>query len=200
MRRATVAAGVAALIAAMSGCGFPVESRDEALAFNPDALPGCVPQGSNFNGTVVLMAQAVPTASLLPCVRGLPVGWNLAGLDISDGRAEFWFNSDREGNRALTIQLTESCAMGPATRIPSTRTEVQRWESVTRVTDGYGGLRYFVYDGGCTTYTFDLHGESRAQPLAALSAAFDFVDRDEVAQQVEEWSDGKVQLDPATTR
>jgi hypothetical protein len=197
MRRARVATAATALVLTTSGCGTTVEGT---IALNPRSLPACFSQGSQFNGTVVLMAQAVPSASLLPCVRGLPVGWTLAGVDISDGQAEVWFNSDREGNRALTIQLTPSCEMGPATRIPSTRSEIQRFETVTRVTNGYGGQRYFVYDGGCTTYTFDLRGEERAQPLAVIAAAFDFVDRDDVAQQVEEWSDGKLQLDPATTR
>jgi hypothetical protein len=192
-----VAAGAAALMVAMSGCATTVE---DAIALNPQSLPACAPKGSQFDNTVVLMAQAVPTASLLPCVRGLPVGLSLAGVNVSDGNAELWFDSDREGSRALTIELTRSCTMGPATRIPSTRAEIQRFETVTRVTNGYGGQRYFVYEGGCTTYTFNLRGEGRAQPLAALTAAFDFVDRDEVAQQVEEWSDGKLRLDPATTR
>jgi hypothetical protein len=192
-----VAAGAAALMVAMSGCATTVE---DAIAVNPQSLPACVPKGSQFDNTVVLMAQAVPTASLLPCVRGLPVGLSLAGVNISDGNAEFWFDSDREGSRALTIELTRSCTMGPATRIPSTRSEIQRFETVTRVTNGYGGQRYFHYEGGCTTYTFNLRGEGRAQPLAALTAAFDFVDRDEVAQQVQEWSDGKLRLDPASTR
>jgi hypothetical protein len=195
VRRATALAGVAGIVLALSGCATAVE---EVIPLNPNAVPACVAQGSEFNSTVVLMAQSVPTASLLPCVRSLPVGWRLAGADIANGKAELWFDSDRQGNRALTIELTPSCEMGPATRIPSTRSEIERFETITRVTNGYGGLRYFIYEGGCTLYTFDLRGEERAQPLAALTAAFDFIDRDEVAQQVEEWSDGQLELDPAT--
>jgi hypothetical protein len=193
MRRLALAAGVAGLVLTISGC---TAAREEVIGFNPDAMPACLPQSNEFNSTVVLMAQAVPSASLLPCVRGLPVGWELSGVNISDGLAQFWFDSTAEGQRAVVVELMRSCEMGPVTRIPSTMPEVQRYEQTTRVTDGYGGKRYFTYAGGCTTYTFDLHGESRAQPLAALTQAFDFIDRDEVAQQVDEWSDGRIELDP----
>lgn len=33
-----------------------------------------------------LQAQAVPSASLVPCVRDLPIGWSLANVAVNDGR------------------------------------------------------------------------------------------------------------------
>jgi len=41
------------------------------------------------NRTMILMAQAVPTAEQLPCIRSLPFGWSLAGATIVRGRATF---------------------------------------------------------------------------------------------------------------
>jgi membrane-associated phospholipid phosphatase/tRNA A-37 threonylcarbamoyl transferase component Bud32 len=41
------------------------------------------------NRTMILMAQAVPTAEQLPCIRSLPLGWSLAGATIVRGRATF---------------------------------------------------------------------------------------------------------------
>jgi hypothetical protein len=35
------------------------------------------------------MAQAVPTAEQLPCIRSLPLGWSLTGATIVRGRATF---------------------------------------------------------------------------------------------------------------
>ena len=34
-----------------------------------------------------LQAQAVPSASLVPCVRELPVGWSLENVAVNDGRS-----------------------------------------------------------------------------------------------------------------
>jgi tRNA A-37 threonylcarbamoyl transferase component Bud32 len=34
-----------------------------------------------------LMAQSVPSASLVPCVRSLPAGWSVAQVTVSDGRS-----------------------------------------------------------------------------------------------------------------
>ena len=193
MRRLTSAAAVAGVVLATAGCVGPQETIIPRI--NPDAMPACAPQNGEFNNTVVLMAQAVPSASLLPCVRGLPVDWTLTGVNISDGLASFWFDSAIQGQRAMQVDVTASCQTGPATRIPSTRPEVERYEQTLRVTDGYGGKRYFIYAGGCTTYIFNLLGESRALPLAELTLALDFIDREELADQINEWSDGRVQLD-----
>src|SRR6266581_2169385 len=41
------------------------------------------------NRTMILMAQAVPTAEQLPCIRSLPLGWSLTGATIVRGRATF---------------------------------------------------------------------------------------------------------------
>jgi tRNA A-37 threonylcarbamoyl transferase component Bud32/membrane-associated phospholipid phosphatase len=34
-----------------------------------------------------LLAQSVPSASLVPCLRSLPTGWTLAGVTVNDGRS-----------------------------------------------------------------------------------------------------------------
>ena len=36
---------------------------------------------------MILTAQAVPTAALLPCIAALPPGWQAGGADISSGKA-----------------------------------------------------------------------------------------------------------------
>ena len=44
-----------------------------------------------------LQAQAVPTASLVPCVRALPVGWSFGNVAVNDGRSVIALNHDRAG-------------------------------------------------------------------------------------------------------
>ena len=41
------------------------------------------------NRTMVLMAQAVPSATKLPCIRSLPLGWSLSSSRIVRGRVSF---------------------------------------------------------------------------------------------------------------
>jgi hypothetical protein len=47
-----------------------------------------------------LMAQAVPSASLVPCVQLLPVGRTLAAVKVQDGHAHISFDTDRAGAAA----------------------------------------------------------------------------------------------------
>ena len=54
-------------------------------------------------------AQAVPSAALLPCIAALPSGWSIDGVDIASGKASFWLDSDRAGERAATITLAAAC-------------------------------------------------------------------------------------------
>ena len=55
--------------------------------------PGC-----GTGHSMILSAQAVPSAALLPCIAALPAGWSVGGTDIASGRASFWLDcSARQG-------------------------------------------------------------------------------------------------------
>ena len=58
---------------------------------------------------MILAAQAVPSAALLPCVAALPSGWQVGGADIASGRSVFWLDSDQAGARAVTVTLSAAC-------------------------------------------------------------------------------------------
>src|SRR6185437_8878288 len=47
--------------------------------------------------SMILSAQAVPSAALLPCIAALPAGWSIDGVDIASGKASFGLDSDRAG-------------------------------------------------------------------------------------------------------
>ena len=176
-------------------------------------LPGCVrvdtltselvackegDDGTPSNG-VVLMAQSVPSASWVPCLEGMPLGWHFAGMDVDRGSARFWLDSDRDGLRAIEIRLTGSCSTSRATEIPSDRPEMRRLERVNQVTPLYIGRRYYVFDGGCITVVFRLSGENRGEPLAVATQGLGAVPRDLLQEMVHEDSDGRLQLDPPST-
>ena len=178
----------------LAGCGVvvtvgPVNS-DLVACKEGDA-------GTPSNG-VVLMAQAVPTASWVPCLQGMPLGWHFSDMDVDRGLARFWLDSDRDGMRAIEIRLTRSCFTSGATEIPSDRPEMRRLERVSQVTPLYVGRRYYLFDGGCITVVFRLSGENRGEPLAVATQGLGAVPRDDLRAMVHEDSGGRLDLDPPT--
>ncbi len=153
-------------------------------------------EGAAGNG-VVLMAQSVPRASWVPCLRtALPLGWDFGTLDARNGVSRFWLDSDRDKDKAIEVRLEASCDTSGATEILSDRDEMDRLERVTMTTPRFEGERYYVFDGGCITFVFRLRGESRGEPLALVTQAVGTVSRADLAAQVREETDGRLELDP----
>jgi hypothetical protein len=156
-------------------------------------------RGTPSNG-VVLMAQAVPSASWVPCLEGMPLGWYFSGMDVDRGTGRFWLDSDRDGTHAIEVRLTRSCVTSGATEIPSDRPEMRRLERVSQVSPLYIGRRFYLFDGGCITVVFRLSGENRGEPLAVATQGLGAVPREELRTMVRDESDGRLELDPATAK
>jgi hypothetical protein len=189
-RAGPAAALAGALALSLSGCVAPVSS-----SFG--AAPACsIGDDAKAANGVLLMAQAVPTASRVPCVQGLPLGWHFAGLEARDGEASFWLDSDRDGARAIEVRLTPECDTGGATEIPSDRDGMRRLERVTAVTPQYRGSRFYLFTGGCLTVVFTLAGDNRGEPLALATQAIGVLRRAQLDDQVRAETGGRLGLDP----
>ncbi len=192
VRRAAVTALVGVPLLA-AGCGA-------GAAGTIGAVPACATgDDARAANAVVLMAQAVPTATWVPCVESVPVGWTFAGLEAQTGSARFWLDSDRDGVHAIEVRLTAGCDTDGATEIPSERDGLRRFERVTQVTPQYLGRRQYVFPGGCVTVVFRLSGDNRGEPLALATQSLGVLGREELAAQVHEESGGRLQLDPPAT-
>ena len=55
---------------------------------------GVYPPACGTGHSMILSAQAVPSAALLPCVAALPSGWTIGGADIASGKTSLRLNSD----------------------------------------------------------------------------------------------------------
>lgn len=77
-------------------------------------LPQCLESGVALPGSLILEAQAVPTAHYGPCISQLEPGWEANDLRAGTGRAWLWLDSDRMGDRFLTVTLQESCDIASA--------------------------------------------------------------------------------------
>ena len=173
----------------LAGCVKPVILDSEVVACREGD------EGTPANG-VILLAQSVPSASWVPCLEVIPLGWDVSGLEATDEDARFWLDSNRDGTRAVEIRLDASCDTGGATRIPSDRDGMERWERVEQVTPEYVGTRYYVFEGGCISLVFRLTGENRAEPLGVATQGIGAVPRDAVRAAVREQTEGRLELDP----
>jgi hypothetical protein len=147
-------------------------------------LPGC----NRADDTVfALIAQSVPSATQLPCIRELPVGWTLSGTDIRDGQTRLWLDSTIAGVHAVELDLQDSCEIGDAVEVPPAPDEVGMRPYVqSDLPPGFSGTRYLRFDGGCVVYRYHFAGS--APPTLALEAeeALSFVPRSAIVQQVRE--------------
>jgi hypothetical protein len=184
---------VAVACLVLAGCGEPVTG-----GFLNPRQPVCRYQGRQATTMVVLMAQAVPTASQLPCVALLPAGWSVSDIFVRNGRARFSLDSDRVGNRAVQVVLERFCTLGNVTRVPSDHPGTRRYQEVISIEPGkrYRGAVYYLFPGGCVTYRLDFRSDEQARPLSEVSLALGFISRDEVRQTVSDYTHGRLQLDP----
>lgn len=183
-----VAAGIALLVIVTAGC---------SVSNDPSGLPTCEQPASGLNSALVLMAQSVPTASQLPCVRSVPVGWEFDGFQARNGRARFQLIASREQSREVVVEMRDECDVTGAAQLPGQESGIRRFERITGAGSVYAGERYHVYQGGCTTYRFDLPGTIGRQALNTVAGALGFVSRETLRQQVREHSDGRLELDPS---
>jgi hypothetical protein len=103
----------------------------------------------------LLEAQAVPSATLIPCITSMPLGWSYGGSDVGAGVARFWLNSDRVGTHAVAVTLTPSCDLSRAREVhlADAPTGLRLFDEPTAAEYG-ATLRHYAFDGGCVTYRF----------------------------------------------
>ncbi|HXZ76448.1 MAG TPA: hypothetical protein VEH31_37040, partial [Streptosporangiaceae bacterium] len=163
IQRVALAAGVltVALVAAFIGV--------QTVA--PDANPGASAPSCGTGHSMILSAQAVPSAAMLPCIAALPSGWSISGADIASGHTTFWLDSDRAGAHAITVTLTAACDTSGARQIPSDQPGMRRFDHTLSLTPRFSDLRFYTFPGGCVTYQFAfVPGASPTLADAAASA------------------------------
>ena len=135
----------------------------------------------------VLMAQSVPSATLIPCIAALPAGWAYGGSDVRDDVGRFWLDSDRGGIHAVEISLAPSCRIAGAVDVTNSTSE----GGVRVFLDEFAlhpfsANKYFVFPGGCVTYRYRFG--PNAEPTLALEAdeAVTFGLRTVLVRQVQE--------------
>lgn len=173
-------AGLALAVVAVYSMFTPV---DLPVAGTPDCVA---------DDAMLLMAQAVPTATAVPCVAAMPVGFDVDAVQIDRGRGRFWLDHEDAGSRAVEVTLRGEgeCSLNGASEVPSDEVGMRRFENPQRLPPGLRSTRTYVLPGGCVTYEFEFDGDTNASLLPALDVALSFLPRDPLVEEAERRSGG----------
>jgi serine/threonine-protein kinase RIO1 len=182
VRRVVLTVGLAAGfgIGAYAGAGLLVPVQD---------LPVYSPPECGSSTALMLAAQAVPSATRLPCIAALPSGWSFNIARVHSGEATVWLNSDRAGSRAVEVTLAAACSDAGGTEVPSDEPGTRRFERPTSVTPRLSGERFYVFDGGCVRYRYDFAPGAPSQLLFDVDEALSFEARSDLVAYVETHDD-----------
>src|SRR5215208_2827467 len=145
---------------------------------------------------LLLMAQSVPTASLVPCVELLPAGWTLGDVVVGNGRSRFTLTSDRGG--VLVAELSASCDLAGAAELTSERAGARRFLRIERNAAGVAMTRAYTCPGGCVTQRLVAPEASRQQLAGESSSALGFTTRDDLDAALRRDSGGRLELEVPT--
>jgi tRNA A-37 threonylcarbamoyl transferase component Bud32 len=127
--------------------------------------------------TMILAAQAVPSATRLPCIASLPTGWSFETGFVHSDRARFTLGIDKVGSSAVEFTLTPACDVSATEGIESDEPGTQWYERHTGSTARYSELRMYRFEGGCVSYRFSFPAGSGAALVLDAEQALDFEHR-----------------------
>jgi tRNA A-37 threonylcarbamoyl transferase component Bud32 len=145
-----------------------------------------------------LLAQSVPSASLVPCLRSLPVGWMVGNVTVNHGRSVISLDHDRAGPGVLVIRLTATCDTRGATEVSSDQPQLRRFQRIDRQTPRFEATRFDRFQGGCVTAQSAVPAANQAEVTSQLATTLHYTSRQALQQALDQRSDGRLRLDPPT--
>jgi hypothetical protein len=177
VRRVPAALAALVIAATQTGC-----------ADGGETIPEC-----RADSRLAIIAQSVPDAAYVPCIRELPTGWSYAGIDVADDGTTISLESDR-ADRRIDVTLTDSCDVGSATPIAPTDEGTRTYQLVESIDPRYAGSFIDVFPGGCIVATYDFERGAHVALVTDLQRAVDLFSRRQLRQELQ--ADLGVSLDP----
>ena len=139
-------------------------------------LAGCASAGDPVPGCrdplrLAIVAQSVPSASYLPCLRDLEPGWTTSGFDPAQDGTSFLLDSDRSPGQPVTVRFSTACRTSGASPSPARAPGVLTYTRLESIRPRFAGRLYDVFPGGCVTYTFDFSHGSQIALMEQFKAA-----------------------------
>jgi tRNA A-37 threonylcarbamoyl transferase component Bud32/membrane-associated phospholipid phosphatase len=151
-------------------------------------IPRC--QGDEH---LAVVAQSVPDAAYLPCVKPLPVGLSFGSLRVRTGSTAFVLHSDRS-TVPVGVRLQSTCTVDGATAVAPRADGVRSYELVRSISPRYAARLFDVFPGGCVTYDFDFARGAHIGLTDELADAVDLYARRQLRTDLRR--DLGVKLDP----
>jgi hypothetical protein len=153
-----------------------------SCATSGGSVPDC---GDPANRLIVLVAQSVPSATLVPCVSSMPVGWSYGGSEVQNNVTRMWLSSTVAGIHAVELELTPACDPGSAPEVVPAPDEAGAhvYDAPTSL-NPFQGTRFVVFPGGCVRYDYRFMSGVPATLSLQADDAFSFVPRARVVQAV----------------
>jgi hypothetical protein len=145
----------------------------------PVGVPECRPAP-----TTILTAQAVPSATRLPCIAALPTGWCFETGVVHSREARFTLGIDKVGASTVEFTLTPVCDVSAADKIRSNEPGMQRYEANLR-SSAYTKLHIYRFAGGCITYRFAFPSQNETALVSDAEQALDFEPRATLVQYID---------------
>jgi hypothetical protein len=161
MRRVVIPLALVVVLLS-AGCSQVAENRE----------PWCRPTPAT-----ILVAQSVPSAELVPCVRFLPEGWTFASFEASDAGARFAIAAPEEADGTADLSFTESCT-DPAGRTVRTDEPGTQLLHEIRSDEPYRASWTYLAEGECVRISIALPADPGPDADAQmLERALSFVPR-----------------------
>ena len=153
------------------------------------AVPECEP-----GPRLAVVAQSVPGASYVPCIRDLSEDWTSSGFRAGRGGTHFTLVPHRPGSRPVRVDFDTGCDIigGVATtpRAEGVRTSIR----LQAVSPRYTGTLTDVFAGGCVTYRIDFARGPHIALMEQLTSTVGLFSRRELGVEVHDQLG--VDLDP----
>jgi hypothetical protein len=147
-----------------------------------------------------LLAQSVPSASLLPCVESRLPGWTVTNVAVNDGRSVITFDHDRAGAAAVGVRMAAACDPAGAAEKPAPEPGVRRFAREEHLAGEFTETWYDQFPGGCVTYRLHSTTDPRGQFADEAPQMLGFTTRQQLRQALSQRSGGRLQLDAGETR
>jgi len=133
-----------------------------------DAVPRCTDPLR-----LAIVAQSVPSASYLPCIRDLPPGWTTSNFVPAQDGTSFLLNSDRSPAEPVVVELATACRFrfSGASPSPARAPGVLSYIRLDSIRPRFAGRLYDVFPGGCVTYSFDFGSGSQIELMEQFEQA-----------------------------
>jgi hypothetical protein len=174
---------LAALVVAgglASACAGPQVDAEAPWPYS-EVRPDCGGGDKIF----VLAAQAVPSATLLPCLDDLLSGWDYSGSETINGRFSFWLDSDRAGIRSVEVTLVPDCDVSNAVEVNPGVDEAgtRRFEDPLSLEPAFAANRFYTFPGGCVRVAYRF-GVAESTLVLEADQAIGFRPRQEIVDRV----------------